>query len=208
MRNVNLFLAVFVFGLAGCTTIQTHIDDRDEYYETPIELKHRFIFSSSYIMGVHRMEDKARVVDIYEGANGRILTRGFTYYYGNASTSRIEITQRETRKLFFAGVKYFVSFIDNNGRSVEYEVNFNEGNYLTVQDNDIGTIEFNHYMNNGIHTGFDIIVNDERFGILAFYPVPFSWGSPRASLFVRRGNELKSDMALYVLAVYLSHITR
>jgi len=202
-----LLLSVFIFTLIGCTTIQTHIDNRDNYVEIPIETRRRLAIFFDYILGNYRLEDRSGV-NVFEGNAGRIETRQFTFFEGNAVMRKVEVIQRERRGLLFTSITRYLRFIYNDGRSVEFQIDFRDGNYLTIHSASIGIIEINYHGNDGFHTGFDFIVNNERYGILAFYPIPFSRGSLQPSFFIREGNELQRDMALYILAAYLSHIRR
>ncbi|MCL2558398.1 MAG: hypothetical protein FWE09_07960 [Treponema sp.] len=208
-KNVGLvFVAAFAFSLFGCATVQTFIGDRADYVEFPIETRRRFIFDIDHVMGAYRMEDWGQGTSVFEGDNGRILRRGFSFHEGDLRLSRVELLQRETSGIIFSLVQRFVRFVDNSGRSVEYEVDFTPGVYLSIQDPAIGRIDFNYIMDGGRHTGFDVLVNGERFGILALYPQPFRSGALRPSFFLRRGNELSRDMAMYILAAHLSQQIR
>jgi hypothetical protein len=206
-KNV-LVMFLFIFYLVGCATIQTQIDDRDDYNEIQIETNRRYLIFFDHSIGNYRIEDRNRTVNIFEGNRGRILIRdGYTFYEDNISTFRVEFVQRETKGIIFTTINQFIRITDNNDRTIEYEINLNlgESNYITIQDKNNRVIEINNNMTNGIHTGFDIIIDNEKYGILAFYPVPFKSGSPRPSLFIRRDHELESELIMYILAAYLSN---
>jgi hypothetical protein len=197
-----------IFNLIGCATIQTNIDKRDDYDVIPIESGTRFFLKHFYILGDYKMEDRQGIKEI-ERNTGKIQTRELTFYENNIQIYTIEVIRRETRGLIFSAFRRFVKFTDKNGRNKEFEINnIEEGNYFTILDENIGTIEINYYMTNGVHTGFDIIVNNERYGILAFYPDPFKWGSPQPAFFLKGDNELKRNMAMYIMMAYLNYITR
>lgn len=207
-KNIQpLFLLLFIFSLIGCTTVQTRIDNMDDYAEIPIEVIHRYIVSDVYTLGNFGIEVSGSIKE-FEGNAGRIVSREYTFREGNTQLSKHEIIQRETKGLFFSSIDRFIKFTDNTGRSVEYEVDFIAGSYVTIQDASLGKIEIKYYSTDGYHTGFDFLVNGERYGIIAFYPIPFKSGIIRPSFFLRRGNDLQRSMALYILTAYLSYQTR
>jgi hypothetical protein len=204
-KNVS-FLLIFIFSFVGCVTIQTQIDDRDNYNEIQIETKRRFLLFFDISIGNYRIEDRNRTVNKFEGNSGKILIReGYTFYEGLIPTSRIEFVQRETRGFIFTTIRQFIRITDKNGRTIEHEVNLyiGESNYITIQDKNDRVIKINN-ITDGFHTGFDIIVDNEIYGILAFYPVPFKRGSRQPSFFYRKDKKLDSEIVMYILAVYLS----
>jgi hypothetical protein len=204
----NICLPLLIFTLIGCTTIQTNIDNRNDYDAIPLESKRRLLIYFDYIMSNYTMEDRQGIKE-FEGNTEKILTRELTFIENNIKISTIEVIQRETIGLIFTTIQRFVKFTDKNGKSIEYKINnISEDNYFTILDENIGTIEINYYMTDGVHTGFDIIVNNERYGILAFYPEPFKSGFTQPAFFLKRSNELKRDMAMYVMMAYLNYITR
>jgi hypothetical protein len=207
-KNIQyLYLTFLISILIGCVTIQTNIDNRDDYYEIPIESRRRFLIYFDYIMGNYTIKDRQGIQE-FKGNAGKILTYELTFYENNIKISIIEIIQREIKNYIFITIRRFVKFTDKNGRSIEYEIkSIRENNYFTILDENIGTIEINYYMTNGVHTGFDIIVNNERYGIIAFYPDPFKGGFTKPSLFLMRGNELNRDMAMYIMMTYLNYNT-
>lgn len=212
-----VFFMLLFCNLIGCATIHTNIENRDEYNVILIEYQRRYLIHIDYIMGNFRMEGRSGIRE-FEGNTGRIISRDFTFFERNTLISRIELIQRKidgftfetTGSLLEIGwnTRNFVKFTDTNNRSTEYEVfNGRDGNYLTIHDKTIGIIEFNYIVANDIHTGFDIIVNNERFGILAFYPEPFRGGFVKPALFILKENELQRNIAMYIMTVYLNYNT-
>jgi len=206
----NLFISIFIaiiLCISGCSTVQPHIENINDYEIFPITTNWRFFFRWDYILGNYRLREGSN--NRLEGSGITVFTSEWAFLEGNFEICKVEIIRREVQGLFIGRLELFgrhtryVKFIYKNGRRVEYQIDVDPHIYLTIQNNnDIIEIK-NYYFKNmefpASPIGFDIFVNNERYGILTFSPPTFH---------LLKGNELNSDMALFILAAYVSYIWR
>jgi hypothetical protein len=217
MKVYDIFI-VCLF-LSGCITLETYIENVEyNYTAIPIITKHPWFFGEEFIMGDYSLNYKGNK-SVSQASFGQRETeiRAYAFHRNKILLYRIEIVKWEnsikltdSATLYF-GRKRYIRIIDNNGLKSEHSINNDKKlPYITFRDDLDETININYYQTKNkndiehdwtYHTGFSIFVNNEEYGILAFYPV---------TLYLKNNNKMYNNiqdkLALFVLTTYASHL--
>ena len=197
-KFIIVILTVTLLCLAACTTLETYVENEGGYDVFPIT--NNF---SDFNMGNYKLTHKKD--SSYEGDNKTISTKEYLFYEGSAEICKVEVITIEEKGFMLDTYEGFIKFLYNTGMNVEYKMTKNMENYMTFQTG-TGTVKFNYYKSRNKNdpgnssetvTGLDVLVNNERQGILAFYPDSF---------YLKKGTALSNNMALYVLSTHVSRV--
>jgi hypothetical protein len=201
--------------LAGCTTLETYVNpDAYDPRIAPIDQKTTFfIFGEQFIMGEYSLvyKDNTQRSTVGFFTDRDTTVRRYVFYKNKTPLYKVEIIKQERKIQFtdhssiFWVERMYINIVDNNGVGKEYAINQDKP-YITYNDDVLGTIQFDYYRSrnkNDIEynweyvTGFEIRVNDEAYGVLAFYP---------PSVYLKHYNDIEEKMDLYVLTAYASFL--
>ncbi|GHU24998.1 hypothetical protein FACS1894172_10310 [Spirochaetia bacterium] len=209
---MNYIVAIVLFTLAGCTTLETSIQGMDtDYKKVPVSVEKSFR-KKSITMGEYSLVHNSNInvafpiFNIYHSKRGA----GYSFYANNQFVSGVEITTETTR----IGTKN--SNIETAERTITYtgadrsERKFSvigriaDSMYIVFQDSILGIISFEYYRSGKWNpiTGFTILINGEEYGIFGFYKNP--------ALYIRNQSKALDDksnsrLALYILSAYQSY---
>jgi hypothetical protein len=223
-RMKSIYILVIALVLSGCTTLGTYIENAEyDYTNVPVTFKPTLlIFGEQFIIGDYSLVYKGNTD---HGAVRTLLGdetttgRKYVFYKNNVRLYDVEIVKQERAiqlsesATLYTGLKRYIRIVDRNRVRKEYAITSEQQlPYITFQDDAAeddatGTVTFTNYQSRNkndldydwnYNTGFNIQVNGEEYGILAFYPV---------SLYIRAGNnDVPEQLALYILTVYISHV--
>ena len=208
--KMKIMLFIFLLVLfTGCSTLATYISNVDSDYEIiPIKIEQGFLKKLKISAGNYSLQQtKSKtfgfgVNNISWGKTGN----KYIFYGNNTKIGETEIYRKEI------GIgSLSISSRHNNiiidGAAKEYTIlGITNGNYAVYNDNLIGTVVIKNYhsinKNNPenkwtYHTGFEIFINNELYGILGFYPLPV--------LYKNKGNTIKENedrLMLYIITSF------
>jgi hypothetical protein len=215
-RNVKYtFFIITILCLFGCTTLETYIENSEYYNILPIEHKKIFFFDEEFRLENYKL--------VYRGDDSRVENNFFydeetetkkcIFYNNNIQICRVEIIKLERKVNFsqnltlYTGTKGYIRTIYNDGTEIKYPINQDQKMpYITFENDIKETVAINYYHSKNrknpdqdwtYHTGFDISVSNEGYGIIAFYP---------KSLYLKKNKNIQERMALYILAAYVSYV--
>ena len=205
----------------GCSALATYITNADSDYEIiPIKIEQGFLKKPKIHIGNYYLRQTKsissdislgklfEVNDIYRDKTGH----KYAFYRNDTLMGESEIYKKE------AGIKSSSSSLSisstyNNiiidGLAKEYTIlGIRDENYVVYSDNLIGTVVIKNYHSKNknnpddkwtFHTGFEIFVNNESYGILGFYPDPI--------LYIKNNNriitkESEDRLMLYIITSF------
>jgi hypothetical protein len=209
------FFVIIILCLCGCTTLETYIENSEYYNILPIEQKRTFLFGEEFRLENYKLvykRDDSQLKE-YFLYDEETITKKYIFYNDNFQICKIEIVKWEQRvnlsqnTTLYTGIKRYIRIIYNNGTEIKYPINQEQRTpYIIFEDNVKETVNINYYYSKNrknpdqdwtYHTGFDISVNNEEYGIITFYP---------RSLYLKKNQNIQDRMALYILATYVSYV--
>jgi hypothetical protein len=213
---VLLFLTLFLF--SGCTTLETYIPNETRYSNViPIEKKQTFLFFgeklslNEYSLRYKGSSPGLFSYSIFSTYNKNITGRRYVFYKNEIQQCTVDLISSDRElKIGDLTITYDMEVaivISNNYSREEFRVNLNEEEpYVLFNDRNLGEIRFDYYKSRNKNTpqydyesltGLEISVNNQEYGILAFY-------SP--ALYLKNAVEVNDKTALFILAAYTSFL--
>jgi len=218
MKKFMSIACVLVPLFFGCVVLETHIANEENFSRIiPIENKKTFlIFGEKFVLNQYSLKYINSPSTTTRAFVGRIetTTRRYIFYENQIPFYTVDIITSERiiqlndRLTFTVDPNMFIRISNDSGLRQEFTIDL-EGtsSYVIFNDDTIGEVNFFSYRSRNKNalasefeflTGFEIHINNQEYGILAFYPP--------ASLYLRNGIEIDSRMAMYILATYASFL--
>jgi hypothetical protein len=226
----KLLLSITALFLFNCATLVTHIENIDNYtqFEIIVPSSH-FSFPGSrnkmLIMGDYNIVKTNKITfsadEVSYTLNGQSYSSSvdgrYEFLKGETCLYKFEIITDKSIKKVSSVVsienrRRFIRLI-NNDAAVKNKIELDALNadiFLSVSDEDIGNLTISRYRSGNANssqnsnwqyeTGFIITIDDEEYGILAFYPKPKLYRNNRLNKIIDENFEDK--VILYILMAY------
>jgi hypothetical protein len=225
LKLIYIFIGAAL--LSACTTLETYVSNADTQYErVPIVVRQGLFSPDTITMGAYSMvEQWGKLFDSYSvsGFGGTFYdkkSRSYLLYRDREALYPVMLTQQtvgiEGFDWSISSSRYFIRF-KTNTMIKECEINrsnsdvycgFDSDVYFEVDDDYAGTVVIRNYKSINkndqskawtYHTGFTVTIDNEEYGILAFYNA--AWY--RNKIYAGKMDQTINDrLALYLLAIY------
>ena len=179
MKTKALLFVLVLF--TGCSILATYVTNAESDYEIiPIKIEQGFFKKLKISAGNYSLQ-QTKNKSFGLGMNNISWEKtGDKYvFYGNEVIGESEIYRKEIG-IGSLSISSTYNNIIIEGLAKEYTIlGIRNENYVVYNDNLIGTVEIRNYHSKNkntpekkwtYHTGFEIFVNNESYGILGFYP--------------------------------------
>jgi hypothetical protein len=220
LKSAHIFKAALIALLlfSGCSTLGTLVRDEANYSQNiPIEKKPTFLFFgesltlNGYSLRFQKNTPGGTSYTILSTYSRNVVGRRYGFSKDGNQQYIVDVVSSDRGvQLGSISVTYDIEVgivLTSAYSKEEFKVNLDEQQpYVLFYDSNLGEVKFDYYnsrnknapeMGGETLTGFRISVNDEEYGILAFYP---------ASLYIRNNAGITDKMALYVLSAYASYL--
>jgi hypothetical protein len=216
--KIKVMLLILVL-FTGCSTLATYVTNVESDYEI-ISIKIEQGFFKKYIISIgnYHLQQTKNVSseisfgDLFSGKTGN----KYTFYWNDTVIGGNEIYKKEVGIKSSNDSMILYNIYNNiiiDGLIKEYKILSKKSgeNYVVYNDNLIGIVVIKNYYSKNknapknewdYHTGFEIIIKNESYGILGFYPKPV--------LFKKNGNktitkEIEDRLMFYIITSYQTY---
>jgi hypothetical protein len=211
-------LIVALFCVSACATTETVIPNADsDYQRVPISAGQKFLQKRKFVLydaELTHLRDKEIKSGVLGIASTTVRTGIYTFA-ADGFTCDVEISSTTkglggTNSYFTLSKIPVVRFIMSDGAKHEYVTDPDSDIYVTIADDLLGQVTIGQYRSVASDTrsaisGFTIIINDQPYGVLAFYKEPTLYINNTAA---RLTPQSRDRLSLYLLTVYDGYMRR